>query len=89
MSPKPRVLDSIGKKLSSLREEAQDYLVGNGITVLKSPLWGKNNNPEEWWNVNNFQILSVAYQHEVEGFLKVISPCFPKDSIPEDDVLEP
>jgi len=44
-----------------LREEARDYLVGNGMAVPKLPLWGKNNNPQEWWNTNDFEILSVAY----------------------------
>ena len=54
VSPKPEVLTSIGKKLSNLREEAWDYLVDNGLAVPKLPLWGKNNNSEEWWNTNDF-----------------------------------
>jgi len=76
LSPKPKVFTSIGKKLSNLREEAQDYLVGNGMAVPKPPLWGKNNNPEEWWSTNDFEILSAAYQHEVKKFLKTVSPYF-------------
>jgi hypothetical protein len=32
-SPKPEVLASIGKKLSNLREDTRDYLVGNGMAV--------------------------------------------------------
>jgi hypothetical protein len=60
-SPKPEVLASIGKKLSNLREDMRDYLVGNGMAVPKPPLWGKNNNPEEWWSTNDFEILSAAY----------------------------
>ena len=47
MSHKPKVLTSITKKLSKLREEAQEYLVENGSVVPKPPLWGKNNDPEE------------------------------------------
>ena len=61
MSPKPEVLASITKKLSKLREEARDYLVENGSAVPKLPLWGKNNDPEEWLNANDFKILSAAY----------------------------
>ena len=61
MSPKPEVLASITKKLSKLREEARDYLVENGSAVPKPPLWGKNNDPEEWLNANDFEILSAAY----------------------------
>src|ERR1700683_2675861 len=72
------------KKLSNLREEARDYLVDNRMAVPKLPLWGKNNNPEEWWNVNDFEIISVAYEHEVEGFLKIIAPYFPKGSKTEE-----
>jgi hypothetical protein len=87
--PKPEVLASIRKKLSNLREEAWDYLVENGMAIPKPPLWGKNNNPEERWTTNNFEILSVAYQRKVEGFLKLVSPYFPNGSIPEDNVPEP
>ena len=81
MSPKPDVLAFITKKLSMLRDEARDYLVENGLAVPKLPLWGKNNNPEEWLNANDFEILSAAYRHEVEGFLKRVAPYFPKERI--------
>jgi hypothetical protein len=60
LSPKPEVLTSITKKLSKLRDEVQDYLVENGLAVPRLPLWGKNNDPEEWLNVNDFKILSAA-----------------------------
>src|SRR6266853_3792528 len=59
------------------------------MALPKPPLLGKNNNPEEWWSTNDFEIISAAYQHEVEGFLKVVSPYFPKGSTPEDNVPEP
>jgi hypothetical protein len=62
------------RKLSNLREEARDYLVENGLAIPKVPLWGKNNNPDEWWNTSDFEIISRAYQHEVEGFLTIIAP---------------
>jgi len=35
------------------------------------------------------QLISATYQQEVKGFLKTISPYFPKGSIPKDDVPEP
>jgi hypothetical protein len=84
MSPKPEALTSITKKLAKLRDKAQDYLVENGLAVPKPPLWGKNNDPEEWLNVNDFEILSTAYRHEVEGFLRRVAPYFPKASKTED-----
>src|ERR1700683_2241815 len=84
MSPKPEVLVSITKKLSKLREEAQDYLVENSSAVPKPPLWGNNDDPEEWLNANDFKIISAAYQHEVEGFFKKVAPYFPRASKAED-----
>ena len=73
VAPNPDVLASIRKKLTPLREEAGDYLVEQGMAIPRPPHWGKNNNPEQWWNINNFKILCTSYRHEVEGFLKTIS----------------
>ena len=70
---------SIGKKLTLLREEAEDYLVEQGMAIPRPPHWGKNNNPEQWWNINDFEILCASYQHEVEGFLETVSLYFPED----------
>ena len=52
----------------------------NSLAIPKPPLWDKNNNPEEWWNANDFEIICAAYRHEVEGFLKAVAPYFPKGS---------
>jgi hypothetical protein len=59
-------------------------LVKNGLAVPKPPLWEKNNDPEECLNANDFEIISAAYRHEVEGFLKRVAPYFPKASKTED-----
>ena len=53
-APNPDVLASIGKKLNLLREEAGDYLVEQGMAIFRLPRWGKNNNSEQWWNINDF-----------------------------------
>jgi hypothetical protein len=58
------------------------------MAVPKPPLWAKNNNPEEWWNVNDFEILCAFYQHKVEEFLKMVSPYFPRGSKSENDIPE-
>jgi hypothetical protein len=71
-------LNSIAQKLLALRGEAKDYLVANGMAILKPPLWGKDNDSHEWWNVNDFEILSASYWHEVELFSKVVAPYFLK-----------
>jgi len=78
ISPKEHHLNSILKKLSTLRAEAKDYLVAEGLAILKPLLWGKDNDPTEWWNINDFEILLVCYRHEVEMFLKIVAPYFPR-----------
>ena len=83
------MLVSLRKKRSQLREEARDYLVENGMAIYKPPLWAKDKNPEEWWSVNNFEILCATYLHEVEGYLKTVLPYFPRGSKSEDDIPEP
>ena len=44
ISLKEHHLNSISKKLSTLRAEVKDYLVAEGLAVPKPPLWGKDNN---------------------------------------------
>ena len=61
VAPNLDVLASIGKKLTLLREEAGDYLVEQGMAIPRPPCWGKNNDPEQWWNINNFEILCTSY----------------------------
>ena len=61
ISLKEHHLNSISKKLSALRAEMKDYLVAEGLAVPKLPLWGKDNDPTEWWNINDFEILSACY----------------------------
>jgi hypothetical protein len=88
VAPNPDVLASIGKKLTLLREEAGDYLVEQGMAISRPPRWGKNNNPEQWWDINDFEILCASYQHKVEGFLKTISPYFPRGLKSDNDFPE-
>ena len=47
ISPKERHLNSISKKLSALRAGVKDYLVAEGLAILKPPLWGKDNDSTE------------------------------------------
>ena len=89
VAPNPDVLSSIGKKLTLLREEAGDYLVEQGMAIPRLPRWGKSNDPEQWWNINNFEILCTSHRHEVEGFLKTVSPYFPRGPKSDDNFLKP
>ena len=87
VAPNLDVLTSIGKK-PLLREEAGDYLVEQGMAIPRPPRWGKNNDPEQWWNINDFEILCAFYQHKVEGFLKTVSPYFPRGPNSDNDFPE-
>ena len=89
VAPNPDVLASIGKKITIFREEAGDYLVEQGMAIPTLPCWGKNNDPEQWWNINNFEILCTSYWHEVEGFPKTVSPHFPRGPKSDNDFPEP
>ena len=40
------------------------------------------------WNINDFEILCASYRHEVEGFLKTVSPYFPRGPKSDDDYLK-
>ena len=58
------------------------------MAIPRPPRWRKNNDPEQWWNINDFEILCTSYQHEVEGFLKTVSPYFSRGPKSDDDFPE-
>ena len=58
------------------------------MAIPRLPRWGKNNDPEQWWNVNDFEILCASYRHKVEGLLKTVSPYFPRGPKSDDDFPE-
>ena len=89
VAPNPDELASIGKKIILLREEAGDYLVEQGMAIPWLPHCRKNNNPEQWWNIDDFEILCTSYRHEVEGFLKTVSPYFPRAPKSDDNFPKP
>jgi len=89
-SPNPDSLAEVARGLSALREEVRESLVDDGLAIPKTPLWGKENNTEEWWCINDFEILAASYRHEVEVFLKIAAPYLPKAAKGEpESVSEP
>ena len=78
-APNPDVLASMGKKLTLLRKEAGDYLVEQGMAIPRLPHWGKNNDLEQWWNINDFKMVCASYQHEVEDLLRLSCHISPED----------
>ena len=64
-------------------------LIGFRGSFPRPPCWGKNNDLEQWWNINDFKILCASYRHEVEGFLKTVSPYFSRGPKSDDDFPKP
>ena len=60
-----------------------------GMAIPRLPCCGKNNDLEQWWNINDFEILCTSYRHEVEGFLKTLSLYFPRGPKSDDNFPEP
>ena len=48
--------------------------MADGLAIPVPPVWGKDNNPHQWWSINDYEILCAVYRQEVELFLKSFSP---------------
>ena len=46
----------------------------DGLAIPVPLVWGKDNNPHQWWSINNYKILCAVYRQEVGLFLKLFSP---------------
>lgn len=55
--------------LVSIRGKLGDLLLTNGVPVPNLPFWGTNGNIDEFYYANEFEILGVCFQTEVERFL--------------------
>ncbi|PPQ71255.1 hypothetical protein CVT25_004545 [Psilocybe cyanescens] len=60
---------NFGKGLMTLREAAREQLEMEGDGVPALPKWGKDNNLNEYWKPNDFEILAACYREEVTQFL--------------------
>src|SRR6202050_2927980 len=61
-----------------MRKDYQYDILAEGLAIPVPPIWGKDNDPQQWWRINNYEILSAAFHHEVELFLKSFVPYLPK-----------
>ena len=77
-APRPENLARTSKLLFKLRRDYQYEFIGDGLAIPVPPVWGKDNNPHQWWNINDYEILSAAFRHEVEIFLRSFSSYLPK-----------
>ena len=53
-------------------------VLANGLAILEPPIWGKTNNPQQWWSLNDYEILSAAFWHKGDLFRKFYSPYLSK-----------
>lgn len=87
IAPDSKYIEIIPKKLTAAKNKVLNSLLENGMVLPSPPIWGKENNPEEWWSINDFEILAACYQHEVEYYLKVITTYLPKGKKSKSDVI--
>jgi len=77
-APQPENLVEATKLLRKIRGKYHEEVLDDGLSIPKPPIWGKTNNPQQWWNLNDYEILSATFRHEVGAFLKVYSFYLPK-----------
>ena len=80
-APRPENLKHITKLLGRMRETYQYEFVGQGLAIPIPPVWGRNNDAHQWWRINDYEILSAAFRHEAEFYLKLLSPYLPKGEL--------
>ena len=73
-APEPEKLTRTTKLLTQIRRVYQYDLLVDGLAIPVPPVWGKDNNPHQWWSINDYEILYAVYCQEVELFLKSFSP---------------
>jgi hypothetical protein len=49
------------KLLVKLRRDYQYKFVGDRLVIVVPPVLGKDNNPQQWWSINDYKILSAAF----------------------------
>ena len=80
-APQPENLMEATKLLRKIRGKCLEEVLDDGLSVPESPFWGKTNNPQQWWNLNDYEIIAAIFRHEVGAFLKVYSFYLPKEEL--------
>ena len=80
-APQPENLVEATKLLRKIRGKCLEEVLDNRLSVPEPPFWGKTNNPQQWCNFNDYEILVATFQHEVGAFLKVYSFYLPKEEL--------
>jgi len=77
----PENLVEATKLLRKIRGKCHEEVLDDRLSIPEPPIWGKTNNPQQWWNLNDYEILLATFQHEVGAFLKVYSFYLPKEEL--------
>ena len=56
-APKLGRLTRTMKLLVQMRKDYQYDILVEGSAILVPPVWGRDNNPHQWWNINDYEIL--------------------------------
>ena len=89
VAPKPENLVKATKLLAKLGKDYQYEVLIDGLSIPISPVWGKYNDPRQWWSLNDYEIICAAYRHETEIFLRTLSPYLPKGELEPDPTTPP
>ena len=73
-APEPEKPTRTTKLLTQIKRDYQYDLLADGLAIPVPPVWGKDNNPHQWWSINDYEILCAVYCQEVELFLKSFLP---------------
>ena len=68
-APHPRNLCRTIRLLTRIRKTYQDEVYAAASPILVPPIWAKDNDPEQWCSINDYEILCATFCHEVEVFL--------------------
>ena len=77
----PENLIQAMRLLRRIKRRCFEEVLDNRLSVPEPPLWGKTNNPQLWWNLNDYKIISATFHYEVGVFLKVYSSYLPKEEL--------
>jgi hypothetical protein len=89
VAPRPENLVKATKLLAKLGKDYQYEVLIDRLSIPVPPVWGKYNDPHQWWSLNDYKLLCAAYRHETEIFLRTLSPYLLKREIELDPTTPP
>ena len=89
VAPRPENLVKATKLLAKLGKDYQYEVLIDRLSIAVPPVWGKYNNPRQWWSLNNYKVLCATYRHETKIFLRTLSPYLQNREIELDPTTPP